>query len=72
MTRIHATFDGHVLKPEEASALETNRRYLLTVEDEPMEAAPNTPHILTRLAALATDMGATDMAENHDKYAHRG
>jgi hypothetical protein len=38
MTRIHATFDGHVLTPEEPSALEPNRRYVLTVEDAPVGA----------------------------------
>jgi hypothetical protein len=71
MTRIHATFDGQVLKPEEISALEMDRRYLLTVEDEAVEAAEAQPHVLTQLAALATDLGPSDLAENHDFYARK-
>jgi hypothetical protein len=35
MTRIHATFDGHVLTPEEPGVLEPNKRYSLIVEDQP-------------------------------------
>jgi hypothetical protein len=72
MTRIHATFDGHVLHPEEASVLEPNRRYLLTVEDAPATGEPtNAPYPLAAIAAQATDLGVSDMAEHHDDYAHR-
>jgi hypothetical protein len=33
---------------------------------QPAEAA----HPLTELLGLATDMGVTDLAANHDRYAH--
>jgi hypothetical protein len=70
MTRIHATFDGHVLHPEEASVLEPNRRHVLTVEDAPATVEPkNAPHPLAAIAAQATDLGVSDMAEHHDDYA---
>ena len=72
MTRIHATFDGHVLQPEEGAVLEPNRRYLLTVEDEPATAEPTSaPYPLATVAAQATDLGVSDLAEHHDDYAHR-
>ena len=72
MTRIHATFDGHILQPDAGSVLEPNRRYLLTVEDVPTTGElACTPYPLTALAAEATDMGLSDMAEHHDDYAHR-
>ncbi len=72
MTRIHATFDGHVLQPEEGSVLEPNRRYLLTVEDALATGEPTSaPYPLAAVAALASDLGVRDMAEHHDDYAHR-
>ena len=72
MTRIHATFDGHVLQPEEGSALEPNRRYLLTVEDAPATGEPaSAPYPLTTVAANSIDLGVTDLAEHHEDYARR-
>ena len=72
MTRIHAIFDGHVLQPEEGSGLEPNKRYLLTVEDAPATAEPTSAQYpLAVVAALATDLGVSDLAEHHDDYAHR-
>jgi hypothetical protein len=69
MTRIHATFDGHVLQPEEASALVPNKRYLLTVEDDAPDSAPSGKYPLARIAEMAQDLGITDLAERHDYYA---
>lgn len=71
MTRIHATFDGHVLTPEESGVLEPNKRYLLTVEDQPVGSAPKERHALAIIADLAEDLGVTDLAERHDYYARR-
>ena len=72
MTHIHATFDGHVLQPEAGSVLEPNRRYLVTVEEGPTTGElATTTYPLAVLAALATDLGPSDMAEHHDDYAHR-
>lgn len=68
MTRSHATFDGHALQPEEGSVLE---RYVLTVEDAPAIGEPTSaPYPLAIVAAQATDLGVSDMAEHHDDYAH--
>ena len=72
MTRIPATFDGHVLQPEEGTVLEPNRRYLLTVADDPATGEPtNAPYPLAAVAAQAIDLGVSDLAEHHDAYAHR-
>lgn len=56
MARIHATFDGHVLQPEEGSVLEPNRRYLLTVEDATGEPTGE-QYPLAIVAAQPTDLG---------------
>ncbi len=72
MTRIHATFDGNVLRPEESTVLEPNKRYLLTVEDAPATGQPtSSPYPLAVRASQAADLGVSDMAEHHHEYAHR-
>ena len=71
---IHATFDGHVLRPEKSVGLETNKRYLLTVEEEAGQAPPGPKqraYPLSELLGLAADAGVTDLAERHDDYARR-
>ena len=70
--RVHAIYDGEVLRPESEIDLERNKRYLLIVEKEESEdqAAPDVPYPLTVIQNIATDMGVTDLAENHDRYAH--
>jgi hypothetical protein len=70
--RIHAVFDGEVLRPENGSKLEKDTRYLLLVEkDEADEQEPdNAPYPLLLIKNISTDMGVTDLAENHDRYAH--
>ena len=70
--RIHAIYDGEVLRPENGTQLETNKRYLLIVEKEESEhhAPSDAPYPLTLIQDIATDMGVTDLAENHDRYAH--
>jgi hypothetical protein len=69
--RIHATFDGQVLRPEEVASLEANKRHLLTIEDDSRGKTGPSLHVLTRLAELATDLGVGDLAEHHDDYALR-
>jgi hypothetical protein len=69
--RIHAIFDGEVLRPEEPSSLEANKRYVLTIEDESGGKVETSRHILSRLAEMATDLGVEDLAERHDDYTRR-
>lgn len=71
--RIHAVYDGKVLRPEDELELEPNTRYLLIVEkDEPNGEIPrDTPYPLSVIRDLATDMKVTDLAERHDSYAHQ-
>jgi hypothetical protein len=71
--RIHAVYDGKVLRPEDELALEPNTRYLLIVEkDESHGEIPrDTPYPLSVIRDLATDMKVTDLAERHDAYAHQ-
>ncbi|HXD29663.1 MAG TPA: hypothetical protein VN643_01010 [Pyrinomonadaceae bacterium] len=70
--RIHATYDGEVLRPENGAQLEANTRYLLIVEKDEadQEVSADTPYPLSLIQDIATDMGVTDLAENHDRYAH--
>jgi len=52
--------------------LEINARYLLIVEKDETEqdASSDAPYPLSLIENIATDMGVTDLAENHDRYAH--
>jgi hypothetical protein len=70
--RVHAVYDGKVLRPEDELELEPNTRYLLTVEkdDHDEELQPNAAYPLSVIRGLATDMKVTDLAERHDAYAH--
>ena len=72
MERIHAVYDGEVLRPENGTQLETNARYLLIVEKDESkdQSTSDAPYPLTLIQDIATDMGVTDLAENHDRYAH--
>jgi hypothetical protein len=65
--KIRATFDGEKLVPNGPVALTPNEQYDVTVE--PAGAQTDVPDISTQLAALATDMGVTDLAERHREYA---
>ncbi len=73
MSRIfHATFDGKALHPEKDVNLKPNTRYLVIINDEKKESESGDQgeYPLTAVLSLATDMGVTDLAENHDYYAH--
>lgn len=71
--RMHAVYDGKVLRPEDSVDLEPNTRYLLIVEkdDHNGEISPETPYPLSVIRSLATDMKITNLAERHDVYAHK-
>jgi hypothetical protein len=71
--RVHAVYDGEVLRPENDLDLIPNTRYLLIVEedDHSPEISRETPYPLSFIRSLATDMKVTDLAERHDVYAHK-
>jgi len=71
--RIHAIYDGEVLRPESPVDLEPNTRYLLVVEEEKVngEIPEETPYPLSVIRSFATDMNVTDLSVRHDHYAHR-
>jgi len=71
--RVHAVYDGKVLRLEDDLDLEPNTRYLLIVEkDEPNgEISRDAPYPLSVLRSLATDMKISDLAERHDQHAHK-
>jgi hypothetical protein len=76
-TTVRAVFDGHVFRPDEPVPLEPNARYVLTVEREGAPAGADGQegsgvYPLSALGVLATDMGVTDPAARHDRYARRG
>jgi hypothetical protein len=71
-TIFHATFDGKVLRPEEDVKLKPNTRYVVIIEDEEKAAEVHgeEEYPLTAILSMATDMGVSDLAGNHDYYAH--
>lgn len=71
--RVHAVYDGKVLRPEDDLDLEPNTRYLLTVEKDEQnpEISREIPYPLSVIRSLATDMNVKDLAERHDVYAHK-
>jgi hypothetical protein len=73
VVRFRAKFDGKVLVPQEPVELTANGEYEVAVENgiAPPPPAGDVPHVLTQIAALATDMGVTDLAEHHREYARR-
>jgi hypothetical protein len=72
--KVHAVFDGEVLRPDEVTSLEPNKRYRLTVEEDatPTPGADQSqPYPLGVLLDLAVDLGVDDLAVRHDHYARR-
>jgi hypothetical protein len=70
--RVHAFYDGEVLRPESDLDLKPNTRYLLVVEQEETngEISEETPYPLSIIRSFATDMRVTDLSTRHDYYAH--
>ena len=68
--KINVTLDGETLRPDGPLDLKLNGRYVVTVDaEESVRPGSDTPYILDQIAALATDMGVTDLAEKHKEYA---
>lgn len=68
--RIHATFDGQVLRPEHPVDLQPGKTYLVTIEGVAHQPhADGDVYPLTSIRNLATDMGVDDLSTNHDRYA---
>lgn len=72
--KLQAVFDGQVFRPLEPVSLQANTECDLTIETAP---SPNEPadsegevYALTAIAAMAVDMGVTDLADRHHEYAH--
>ena len=64
-------FDGQVLCPEELVDLEPNVHYIVTVErKEKEEEKPQVPsnRAFRRILERATNLGISDLAEQHDYY----
>lgn len=71
--RLRAVFDGEVLRPERPVDLRANATYMVTVEEaDEEESGSESSYPLTAIRALATDMGVSDLAAGHDRYAHGG
>jgi hypothetical protein len=70
--RVHAFYDGKVLRPESDVDLKPNTRYLLVVEKEETngEISEDTPYPLSIIRSFATDMRVADLSTRHDYYAH--
>ena len=70
--KLHAVFDGKVLRPEEPIDLEPNMHYVLTIEPrkiaENIDAIDNDPAF--NLSSLAVKTGISDLATEHDHYLY--
>jgi hypothetical protein len=69
---LRAAFDGEALRPLEATELETNGVYRITIGERlpPDEAVP-AGGVLARIAALAQDLDLPeDFAAQHDHYLY--
>jgi hypothetical protein len=68
---LRVIFDGEVFRPEEPVDLEPNAHYEITVTAVDSVGAPNgEARPLRRYAALAQDLGVTDLAAQHDHYLY--
>ena len=66
----YATYDGKVFIPEGNVDLLPNQRYIIRVETQVKSEPSKKPKLLQKLAMRATDMGVTDLAEQHDHYLY--
>jgi len=67
---LYATYDGHVLMPEEKIDLPSNQRYLIRIEIKPKQKIKQKKKILQKLSARAMDLGISDLATQHDHYLY--
>ena len=65
-----ATFDGKVFHPEQRVDLEPNTRCCITIEVAVPTAEQPMNRAFQRLLARATDLGISDLAEQHDHYLY--
>jgi hypothetical protein len=70
---VRAVFDGEALRPDRPVNLRPNTAYLVTIEGEAPtgQESPGESYPLTEISRLATDMGVTDLAASHARYARR-
>jgi hypothetical protein len=66
--RLHAVFDGKVLRPEAAVDLAPNARYLLTIERKEERGEQSLWEVLSRFSG--TVEGREDWSEEHDHYVY--
>lgn len=70
---VTAVYDGAVFRPSEPVALQPGAECTLTIEaasangESPSERPT---YALSAIAAMAVDMGVTDLADRHHEYAH--
>ena len=71
--RVHAFYDGEVLRPDSDVDLEPNTRYVLVIEKENGTGliSDQTPYPLSVIRTFATDMKVADLSNRHDYYAHK-
>ena len=69
-TRLYATFDGEVLRPEGPVPLAPNTRVRVLIED-PESAAPKPASFLDVAKSLDLD-GPADWSTNLDEYLYGG
>jgi hypothetical protein len=72
--KVHAIFDGKVLRPQEPVELEINGHYVLNIEplkkEELIENDDVESDAAFDLASLAVKTGISDLATEHDHYLY--
>ena len=63
-------YDGETLRPEEPLNLEPNEHYIVTIKDTKLREKPSN-RTLGKILERTTDLGISDLAENHDHYLYR-
>lgn len=71
---VTAVYDGAVFRPSEPIALQPGAECTLTIEAASANGREHREDdefdALTAIAAMAVDMGVTDLADRHHEYAH--
>lgn len=72
--KVKAVFDGAVFRPLEPVGLAPDTQCEMTIEAASPPAGPRNgadeEYVLSAIAAMAIDMGVTDLADRHHEYAH--
>ncbi len=68
--KVPAVYENGVLRLSRRLNLPEHTHVDVQIELRPADTEPPSDNVLQRLAALAADLGADDLAEQHDHYLY--